>query len=56
MELTLDHVHHPGEQDVLSPWHGVLLLQPGQKVWSQLSLTEVSGHYRNARYGEKTNE
>ena len=49
LELTLDQVHHPGEQGVLSPWHGVLHLQPGLKVSSQLGLTEVSGHYRHAR-------
>ena len=56
LELTLDEVDHPGEPRVLSAWHGVLQFQPGEKVWSQLGLTEVSGHYRYSRYGEETNE
>ena len=56
LPLTLDQVDHPGEPRVSLPWHRVLQLQPGQKVWGQLGLTEVSGHYRYSRYGEEPNK
>ena len=54
LEVTLDQVQDPGQH--LPPGHGVLLLQPAQKAWGQLGLTEISGHYGYAGYGEETKE